>query len=90
MTWLDERTIELELEDKRTFTIPLAPTNSIPGLKQPPCLFSGKLDGDPESGVVVNGCKGEDTEVLVTSKKILGNVYLPLFLSADGKTYRNL
>ena len=83
LTWVDERTLEMVLADNTTYKIPLVPAENIPGLVVP-CLFSGTIDGDPESVVSVSGCKDNDTEVSIGSNKIVGGL-ADLFLSA-GKT----
>ena len=84
LTWVDERALEMVLADNTTYKIPLVPAETIPGLVVP-CLFFGTIDGDPESVVSVSGCKDNDTEVWIGSKKIVGGL-ADLFLSA-GKTY---
>jgi len=92
LTWVDERTLEMVLPDNSTYKIPLVQTNNIPGLVTP-CLFSGKIDGDPESLVSVSGCKDNEDEVLIASKKFLGGLSegegggLELILS-NGRTYK--
>ena len=85
LTWVNERTLEMVLANNATYKIPLASAKNIPGVVVP-CLFSGTIDGDPESVVSVSGCKDKDTEVVIGSKKIVGGL-ADLFLSA-GETYQ--
>ena len=85
MTWLDEQTLEMKLSGNTTYHIPLTVAENIPGIIDP-CLFSGTIVGDPESLVSVSGCKGNDAEVSIASKKLLGGL-ADLSLE-DGQTYQ--
>ena len=85
LTWLDEQTLEMKLRDNTTHQIPLTVAENIPGIIDP-CLFSGTIVGDPESLVSVSGCKGNDAEVSIASKKLLGGL-ADLSLE-DGQTYQ--
>ena len=72
------------MADNSTDKILLTEADNIPGLFVP-CLFSGTFEADLEAVVSVSGCKDEDTEVSIASRKLFGGL-VDLFLSADGKT----
>ena len=59
--WLNSRLLEIELPNNTTDRIPLNLTNGDAN----PCLFTGRMNSDPDSLVVVSGCM-EDTKASTT------------------------
>jgi len=54
LSWLTSSVLEIKIGEKRN-KILLKPTTNIPQLNTP-CLFNGKVEGDPLSKVFVSGC----------------------------------
>jgi len=69
LSWLTETRMELKI-GRRQRNIWLSPTTNIPGLKTP-CLFKGKLEGDPDSEISVSGChNSNETTVSIASSPL--------------------
>ena len=84
LTWLSSTSLELTLPDGSSRKIPLTPTSNIPG-EPTPDLYTGKVEGDPDSRVTVSGGVGKETSVSIASKVIPGGL-ADLCISSDGKT----
>jgi len=65
LSWLSETRMELKIEG-RSRNIWLTPTSNIPGWFTP-CLFEGRLEGDPDAVVSVSGCPDRNTSVSIAS-----------------------
>ena len=79
--WMTNLTMEIKLLDNTTDIILLAPTSNIPDMETP-CLFAGKIKGDPESVVAVSGCfGGNETSLSISSSLLPGGL---LFVTLVG------
>merc|ERR1711973_921027 len=56
LSWLSATSLELTIPEGATFKIALTPTSNIPG-EPTPDLYTGTLEGDPDSRVTVSGGK---------------------------------
>ena len=69
--WLTEDTLELEEASGSKTKIKLNPASHIED-EPTPCLWTGKLEDDPNSRVTVSGCIGhEETAVTLASSKVV-------------------
>lgn len=84
LAWFNKTTLKLKIEnieiENRWMNIRLTPATSIPGLNTP-CLYEGKLEGDPKTMISVSGCPDKETSVAIGFP--FGVVYLTL---VDGIT----
>ena len=84
LSWLTNSSLELRIGRKR-LNILLTPTTNIPGIDTP-CLFEGKVQGEPLSEVAVSGCiNSNETLLSISSSQVPGGI-LDLAL-VDGITF---
>ena len=84
LTWLSSTTLELSFPDGASRKILLTPTSNIPG-EPTPDLYTGTVEGDPDSRVTVSGGVGKETTVSIASKMVPGGL-VDLCISSEGKT----
>merc|ERR1712106_8666 len=74
VSWLTTLSMEIKIGRNQTYIILLTPASNIPGMPTP-CLFSGRLLGDPRSVVAVSGCLGdEETSLSIASTFLPGGI----------------
>ena len=80
--WLNSRLLEILLPNNTTEQIPLNLTKG-----GPPCLFTGKMNSDPNSLAVVSGCmeetKASTTIMFFTSVAIIVTVFTKFILRRE-------
>ena len=84
LSWLSATSLELTIPEGATFKIPLTPTSNIPG-EPTPDLYTGTLEGDPDSRVTVCGGEGKETTVSIASNRVPGG-FVDLCISSKGVT----
>ena len=84
LTWLSSTSLELSFPEGVSRKILLTPTSNIPG-EPTPDLYTGTVEGDPDSRVTVCGGIGKETTVSIASKMVPGGL-IDLGISSVGKT----
>ena len=84
LTWLSSTSLEVSFPEGASRKIHLAPSSNIPG-EPTPDLYTGVVEGDPDSRVTVSGGVGKETTVSIASKMIPGGL-ADLCISSEGKT----
>ena len=84
LTWLSSTSLEVSFPEGASRRILLTPTSNIPG-EPTPDLYTGVVEGDPDSRVTVSGGVGKETTVSIASKMIPGG-FVDLCISSEGKT----
>ena len=73
LSWLTSSVLEIKIGEKRN-KIFLKPSTNIPQLDTP-CLFDGKVEGDPLSKVFVSGCyNSTETVASIVSSQLPGGI----------------
>ena len=81
LSWLSDHSMEMKMNK----IIQLSETSNIPG-EPTPCLFSGKVENDPDSRVAVSGCQGDDDVSVTMASRWVPGGYAELSIS-HGITY---
>merc|ERR1711874_519631 len=76
LSWLSATSLELTIPEGAAFKIPGEPT---------PDLYTGTLEGDPDSRVTVCGGEGKETTVSIASNRVPGGL-VDLCISSKGVT----
>jgi len=85
LSWVTNTSMEIKILESTTDTILLTPASNIPDMDTP-CLFAGKLEGDPGSLVAVSGCIDSNETSLSISSMLLSGGLVDVVL-VDGVTY---
>ena len=83
VNWLTNSTLKIKIGKNVSDIIDIEPSSAIPGVVTP-CLFSGKMQNDPEVTIVVLGCKGDEETTMSVS--LLDGVHS--LVLKDGVTYK--
>ena len=87
-SWITNSSLEVKLPEKTIKIVEVSSSDmDIPGVtSNENCLFSGKVEGDPNSSVEVSTCQEDNSTVISINSDFVPDGIMDLSFTADGKT----